>query len=326
MAETDGGESIDGQRAAFVVALPLHLDVRVVAERGDRRSLRGRRDHETGVFPGLDEILDQRGIAGVEADPHAREVRTLRQAVHREHTVEPAGEDRVRLRGELDVALVARNDDAVGAAPLGDPLEVRGVGDRRRRVARLVDPQQQRAIGVVGVDRVEVEVPVGVERHRHRALPGERRAHLVRRVRNRRVENGVEIGASQREEMRERDDHLLRTDARGDVRRRHVDSGPPGHPRGGRFVQRRRSAEGGYPIDRGAASAAAAATRSGTGSHGVPIEQSTTPPGSASATAFRASSRSYGYGGGTNGTTVAIASEPTGAPQITLRFAVRLWR
>src|SRR5205085_11599905 len=37
----------------------------------------------------------------------------------------------------------------------------------------------------------------------------------------------------------------------------------------------------------------------GTGWHGVPIEQSTTPPGSKSASRFNASSRSYGYGGGT---------------------------
>ena len=48
--------------------------------------------------------------------------------------------------------------------------------------------------------------------------------------------------------------------------------------------------------------AAARIATSGTASHGVPIEQSTTPPGNASACRSSARSRSYGYGGGTKPT------------------------
>ena len=88
VAQADGREPFDRERAALLVALPLHLDVRVVAERGDRGRLRRRRHHETGVLAGLDEVVDERRVAGVEPDAHAREVRALREAVHREHTVE----------------------------------------------------------------------------------------------------------------------------------------------------------------------------------------------------------------------------------------------
>ena len=76
----------------------------------------------------------------------------------------PAREDRRRPRRELDVALVARDDDAARARPGRDPGEVRVVGGRRRRVPRLVDPEHERAFGVGVADRVEVEVPVRVER------------------------------------------------------------------------------------------------------------------------------------------------------------------
>src|SRR5205085_2762770 len=131
---------------------------------------------------------------------------------HREHAVEARGENRGRVGSELDVTLVARDDDSVCASPLGDAREVRGVGHRRRRVPGLVDPEQQCAIGGGVADGVDVELSVEV----------------------------------------------------------------------------------------------AAATSSGTGSQGVPIEQSTTPPGSASAICLSESRRSYGYGGGTNGTTVSI--------------------
>src|SRR5579871_410195 len=58
-------------------------------------------------------------------------------------------------------------------------------------------------------------------------------------------------------------------------------------------------ADAGYPLADSSASLAARRAISGTGSHGVPIEQSTTPPGSESARRFSASRRSYGYGGGT---------------------------
>src|SRR5579884_1416089 len=57
--------------------------------------------------------------------------------------------------------------------------------------------------------------------------------------------------------------------------------------------------DGGYPVAPGAASRSAASAISGIGSTGVPTEQSTTPPGSASARRRSVASRSWGYGGGT---------------------------
>ena len=81
----------------------------------------GDRRHQPGVLARLDEVRDEVGIAGVEADAHARQVRPLRQAVHREHAVEPAAEDRRGLGRELRVALVARDDDAARRAPTPRP-------------------------------------------------------------------------------------------------------------------------------------------------------------------------------------------------------------
>src|SRR5438128_3930299 len=55
----------------------------------------------------------------------------------------------------------------------------------------------------------------------------------------------------------------------------------------------------GYPVAPAAASASARCATSGIGSTGVPTEQSTSPPGTASATARSSRKRSCGYGGGT---------------------------
>ena len=116
--------------AALDVAGALHVDVRVVAERGRGRGLHHRRRHEPGVLAGLDEVGDEIGVARVEADAHAGEVRALGDAVHREHTVEPGRKDRRGLGRELGVALVARDDRRPRSrAHVGDAGEVR----RRRR-------------------------------------------------------------------------------------------------------------------------------------------------------------------------------------------------
>src|SRR5262245_13364862 len=56
----------------------------------------------------------------------------------------------------------------------------------------------------------------------------------------------------------------------------------------------------GYPVAAPAASARARRATSGIGSTGVPTEQSTMPPGTASAVARSSARRSWGYGGGTN--------------------------
>src|SRR5690349_6829889 len=57
---------------------------------------------------------------------------------------------------------------------------------------------------------------------------------------------------------------------------------------------------GGYPVAAAAASESARCATSGITSTGVPTEQSTRPPGAASATARSSRKRSCGYGGGTN--------------------------
>ena len=85
-----------------------------------------------GVLAGLDEVLDEIRIAGVEPGPHPRQVRPLRQAVHREHAVETSREDRRGLGCELDVALVARDDDAARRGPT-PPIA-------RKRAASATDP------------------------------------------------------------------------------------------------------------------------------------------------------------------------------------------
>ena len=121
------------------------------------------------------EVLDQIGVAGVEADPDAGQVRPLRQRVHGDHAVEPVLEDRAAaaLPRELDVALVGEHRHVVGAAPRRRRTEV---VERAGRVAGAVDPQRQRPRASVGIDRVEVELAARRQRHRHRPAdrPGSR--------------------------------------------------------------------------------------------------------------------------------------------------------
>ena len=188
----------------------------------------------------LDEVRDEIGIAGVEADAHAREVRALGDAVHREHAVEPGGEDRRGRGRELAVALVARDDHAVTTTPRRHAGEVVGTGSRCRRVARLVDPEHQRAAGVVVADRVDVEMPLRVERDRHGTAAGEDRAHLVARVRDRGIQHGVARGVAQAQEVRQRGDELLRPDARTYVRAFDRDAEAAPDPRRRGIAQRHR--------------------------------------------------------------------------------------
>ena len=117
-------------------------------------------------------------------------------------------------------------------------------GDRAGRVAGIVEPEQQGTLGVGGIDRVEVEVPLVVDRNRHRAQTGEQRAHLVGGVRDRRVEDGVARRVTQRERTRQRRHQLLGADARDDVvgRDRTAEAAldPPG-----RGLAQARAADGG---------------------------------------------------------------------------------
>ena len=135
--------------------------------------------------------------------------------MHRKHTVRPAERIVFDSGSELDVALVTRNDDAGGTAS-GDPLEVTGVsatdddGFPGSLIHTAAAPDRRPSASIV-----EVEVPESPSSGTGTAQASEGVAPIsARRVGNRRVENGVEIGTSQPEELRERDDHLLRTDAR----------------------------------------------------------------------------------------------------------------
>ena len=218
------------------------------------------------------QVVHQLGVAGVEADPQAGQVRALRQRVHRDHAVEPVLEDRARrpVPGELDVALVAEDRDAVAPAPRRGRAEV---VERAGRVARAVDPEAQGARRVGRVDGVEVEPPVGVDRHRHGPAAGERSRpsrRSGRRPPGRARCRGRACAAAATAAACRRAPSCRRT------------------PRSGRSARRRRSAgrasaaaavaaracrcTAGSPA-RCRTTTSAATTAAGGGSHGVPIEQ-----------------------------------------------------
>ena len=71
----------------------------------------------------LGQEADEVAVAGVEADPDPGQVRALRQRVDGHHAVDPVLEERRRraVPGELGVALVGEDRDAVGPAPRGRP-------------------------------------------------------------------------------------------------------------------------------------------------------------------------------------------------------------
>ena len=119
--ETVRGEAVAHQLAPFLVAVPLLGDVLVVGERGGRRRLHRRRHHQARVLAGLDEVRDQVRVAGVEAARASRRGSTAsRGCAPRARWSSPALEDRRGLGRVLGVALVARDDDAAAARPLGD--------------------------------------------------------------------------------------------------------------------------------------------------------------------------------------------------------------
>ncbi len=196
-------------------------------------------------------------------------------------------------RRELGVALVAGDDHAPRPAPLCDLGEVRIVGRRSRRVPGLVGPQHQRARRVGFVDGVEVEVPVRVEGHRHGPTTGELRAHVVARIRDRGIQDGVAIGSAQVQEVRQRRDQFLGPDARDDVAGLDRDAEAARDPGRGRVAQLRRCrSTADTRSRRRARRSRPGAPPRARGRTALPIEQSTTPPGSESARRLSASSRS----------------------------------
>ena len=92
--------------------------------------------------------------------------------------------------------------------PRPGPRDLRSVATRARhrsgRVARVVGPEHERALGVRVADPAEVELPGVVERHRHRPQARELGAHRVGRVRDRGVEHGVARRVPQMEQVRQR--------------------------------------------------------------------------------------------------------------------------
>ena len=92
--DAEAAELADEPLEARPVGDGLNVDVGVVAPRGDRRCLHGPGDHQAEMFADLGEVADELGVAGVEADSGAREVRPLRQRVHSDDPVEARRENR----------------------------------------------------------------------------------------------------------------------------------------------------------------------------------------------------------------------------------------
>jgi hypothetical protein len=90
VAELRGRSIRERADALIAVAHPrsgTSSDVIVVAERDGGRGLHRSGKHEAGVLADLVQIVDQLGVTRVEASPHPRQVRPLRERVDRDHAV-----------------------------------------------------------------------------------------------------------------------------------------------------------------------------------------------------------------------------------------------
>ena len=199
-------------------------------------------------------------------------------------------EDRSRwtVPRELGVALVAEHRDAVGSPP---PRRGREVVERPSRVARRVDPQTERPLGVVRVDGRQIEMKVGRRRRRERL--GIRRARRPSHTSGSHggIQHGVAIRSTEAQPLRQRPHELFRADAGGEGGRL-GDAEPAGDPaRSRRPAEPRCRSTAGSPARR-QSEARASSTDGAGGSHGVPTERSTMPPSCASAIAAISSRRS----------------------------------
>ncbi len=86
-------------------------------------------------------------------------------------------------------------------------------------------------------DGVEIEVPAGVDRDRYRSTSRQRGAHLVRRVRDGRVQDGVPGRRAQPQQVRQRRDELLGPHARADLLAGDLDAEASRQPTAGRVAQ-----------------------------------------------------------------------------------------
>jgi hypothetical protein len=85
---------------------------------------------------------------------------------------------------DLGVRRVVAEDDVVLAAERHHALEEFEVGDRRRRIVRIVEPHQPGPLEHVSRDRREVGQPgvFGTQRHQVRLAVGHQGAGLVDRI------------------------------------------------------------------------------------------------------------------------------------------------
>ena len=192
------------------VALALDGDVRVVVEGDDAGRLRRAGHHHPDVLAHLLEVADEIGVAGVEADPDAGQVRALRQRVHGDDAVEAvlAGSSPAAAPRELDVALVGEHRHVVAPAPGGGGGEV--VEAPVGLLGLLTHSASARSASSSAIASRSRRPASSAARHR--PAPGEDRAHLVGRVGRRRVQHGVAVGAAQAQPLRQRADELLGPD------------------------------------------------------------------------------------------------------------------
>ena len=113
------------------------------AERDRRGVLDRTGDHETGVAADRGKVRDEVRIAREESDPEPGEIRPLRERVDGDHAFGPMGEDRPpgAVPGELDVALVGEDRHAPRPSPRG---RGRHVLELTSGVAGAVEPETQR--------------------------------------------------------------------------------------------------------------------------------------------------------------------------------------
>ncbi len=160
---------------------PVFLDMGLVAVGGDRDMLQRHRHLGCGDIAQLVKHAEEFPVAGGKADPHARQVRTLRQRLERNHIGKIRSGAFQHAAGRffginLRIALIAQNHEAetIGERLQAGEIASRGHGSLRIRRRGDEDRHRSRQSGVI--QRIEVgEKSVG-ERGRQIDLLATRRA------------------------------------------------------------------------------------------------------------------------------------------------------
>ena len=226
--------------------------------------------------------LDQLGVAGVEAARGRRPGSSAWTASARPppRRSRAGGSNAAALPGELGVALVGEDRDAVCPSPRRLGPEV---AQATRRVGRRVRPQDQRTAGVGGVDGAEVEPARSPRRRGHGIRRGTRpasapMAYVGYDTAGYRTVSRSGSAAAGRGAPKPRAPWCRRRRPR----RPSATSASPkrrtSHAGGGRRAAPRCRPRPGSPA-RCPTTRAPSTTSGGGGSHGVPTEQSTMPPG-----------------------------------------------